>query len=50
MVDSGTHIEGFDREGIATLEPGDELVVRAQVCVGNGELPGPLAVSIEPAR
>ena len=50
VVDSGTHVEGFDREGIATLEPGDELVVRAQVCVGNGELPGPLALSIEPAR
>jgi len=49
-VDSGTRIEGFDREGIATLEPGDDIVVRAQLCVGNGELAGPLAVLIERPR
>ena len=49
-VDSGTRIEGFDREGIATLEPGDEIVVRAQLCVGTGELAGPVAVSIERPR
>jgi hypothetical protein len=50
VVDSQTRIQGFDRNGIATLEPGDELVVRAQVCEGNGEPPGLLAVVIEPAR
>ena len=49
-VDAGTRIEGFDRDGIATLEAGDEIVVRAQDCVGHGELAGPLAVSIEPAH
>jgi len=49
-VDAGTRIEGFDQDGIATLEAGDEIVVRAQDCVGHGELTGPLAVSIEPAR
>jgi hypothetical protein len=49
-VDSGTRIEGFDRDGIATLEVGDEIVVRAQRCVGHGELAGPLAELIEPAR
>ena len=49
-VDSGTRIEGFDREGIATLEPGDEIVVRAQLCVGHGEPAEPLAVSIKRPR
>ncbi len=49
-VDSGTRIHGFDRDGIATLEPGDELVVRAQVCEGHGEPPGLFAILIEPAR
>ncbi|MGH3027817.1 MAG: hypothetical protein ACRDMW_04610, partial [Gaiellaceae bacterium] len=49
-VDAGSRIEGFDREGIATLEPGDEIVARAQLCVGHGEPAGPLAVRIEPAR
>ena len=43
-VDSGTRIEGFDRSGIATLEPGDEIVILARLC--QGEL---LADSIEPA-
>jgi hypothetical protein len=46
-IDSGTRIDGFDREGIATLAPGDELVVTARLC--QGELAGPLADSIEPA-
>jgi hypothetical protein len=46
-VDSRTRIEGFDRQGIATLEPGDEIAARAQIC--KGELAGPLAVSIQPA-
>jgi hypothetical protein len=49
-VDSGTRIEGFDREGIATLEPGDEILARAQLCVGHGEPGGPVAVSIERRR
>jgi hypothetical protein len=50
VVDTRTSIDGFDHNGIATLEPGDEVVARAQVCVGHGELAGPLAVSIAPAR
>lgn len=47
QVDSGTRIDGFDRQGIATLAPGDEIVVTARLC--QGELAGPLADSIEPA-
>jgi hypothetical protein len=50
VVDAGTRIDGFDRNGIATLAPGDEIVVRAQLCEGHGELPGPVARMIEPAR
>ena len=50
VVDSRTRVDGFDRNGIATLEPGDEIVVRAQACEGHGELPGPVADVIEPAR
>jgi hypothetical protein len=46
-VDSGTRIDGFDRDGIATLAAGDEIVVTARLC--GGELVGPLADSIEPA-
>jgi hypothetical protein len=46
-IDSRTRIQGFDRQGIATLEPGDEIAARAQIC--KGELAGPLAVSIQPA-
>ena len=48
-VDSGTRIHGFDRTGIATLEPGDDILVRARLC-GLADLAGPVAVSIEPAR
>jgi hypothetical protein len=46
-IDSRTRIQGFDRQGIATLEPGDEIAARAQIC--KGKLAGPLAVSIQPA-
>ena len=48
-VDSGTRTHGFDRTGIATLEPGDDILVRARLC-GLADLAGPVAVSIEPAR
>ncbi len=48
-LDARTRIDGFDRNGIPTLEPGDEIAVRATVCQGHGELPGPLASLIEPA-
>jgi uncharacterized protein DUF6281 len=49
QVDSGTTIEGFDRNGVATLAEGDEIRVRARACT-SGELAGPLADSVEPAR
>ncbi len=50
MPDSRTRIDGFDRNGIATLEPGDAIVARVRVCEGHGELAGPVADLIEPAR
>jgi hypothetical protein len=49
VVDAGTRIDGFDRKGIPTLAPGDEIVVRAQLCEGHGELPGAVADLIKPA-
>lgn len=46
QVDSETRIEGFDRAGIATLEPGDEIAVRATFCADK--LLGPVADVIRP--
>ncbi|HXV58533.1 MAG TPA: hypothetical protein VD704_11745 [Gaiellaceae bacterium] len=45
-VDAGTRIEGFDRAGIPTLAPGDEVFVRARLCGDGADL---LAERIEPA-
>jgi hypothetical protein len=49
-LDARSNVDGFDRDGIPTLEPGDEIVARARVCEGHGEVPGPVVDLIEPTR
>jgi hypothetical protein len=46
-LDAETRVEGFDRNGVATIDVGDEVVVTGRLC--EGELSGPLADLIEPA-
>jgi hypothetical protein len=47
-LDVETHVEGFDRNGVATIAEGEKVVVDARLCEGHGELPGPLADLIQP--
>jgi hypothetical protein len=49
-LDARSRIDGFDSNGIPTLEPGDEIVAQVRTCEGHGELAGPVVDLIEPAR
>lgn len=45
-LDADSRVEGFDRDGVATIDVGDEVEVSGRIC--EGELSGPLADLIEP--
>ncbi len=45
-VDADTVVEGFDRDGVATIEAGTPVEITARLC--GGELSGPLADLIRP--
>ena len=48
-LDTQTRVEGFDRNGVATIVEGEKIAVSARMCEGHGELPGPLVDVIRPA-
>ena len=47
-LDARTRVEGFDRQGVATLEEGDAISIVARMCRMR-EADWPLADVIEPA-
>jgi hypothetical protein len=47
-LDAETRVEGFDRNGVATIDVGDEVEITGRLC--EGELWGLLADRIEPAE
>jgi hypothetical protein len=47
-LDGTSRVEGFDRNGVATVTEGDEIVVTARLCEGHGEPVGPLVDVLRP--
>jgi hypothetical protein len=47
-LDAQTRVEGFDRNGVATIVEGQRIAVSARMCEGHGEPVGPLADVISP--
>jgi hypothetical protein len=47
-LDATSRVEGFDRNGLATISEGEEVLVTAQVCEAHGEPSGPIADVVRP--
>jgi hypothetical protein len=47
-LDANSRVEGFDRNGVATIAEGEEIAVTARLCEGSGEVPGPVVAVLRP--